>query len=321
MNEAKTDGANGNGAATPSVYMRLQKRAQAESKRPGPTREQARVRSLSVGFLVLSCITCALWLLAQYVDADPRFHVHDIEVRGGKYVARMEVEKVFGADHETSIYQIPLEQRRRELERIPWVRSATLTRVLPDRVVISVEERQPVAFLWTRRGIELIDRDGVILETPPDVSWTFPVLRGVSDRETADKRRARMERFLMLTEELRLAESGFPSEISEVDLTDPADVCAVIADASGALRLHLGDEQFRDRYEIYRSHIAEWRQQFNEIHSIDLRYEGQAVIQSGVPVTVRVEQQSTSPTAPGSDASLPRQTQPASAATPTRTTL
>ncbi|MBI4478621.1 MAG: FtsQ-type POTRA domain-containing protein [Acidobacteria bacterium] len=321
MNEAKIDGPNGNGAATPSVYVRLQKRSQAESKRPGPTHEQAGVRSLSMRFLVLACITCGLWLLTQYVDADPRFRVHNIELRGDQYVARMEVEKVFGADHEISIYQIPLEQRRRELEQIPWVRSATLTRVLPDRVVISVEERKPLAFLWTRRGIELIDRDGVILETPPGVSWTFPVLRGVSDREKADMRRARMERYLMLTEELRLAEGRFPSEISEVDLTDPADIRAVIADASGALRLHLGDEKFRERYEIYRSHIAEWRQQFNEIHSIDLRYEGQAVIQSGVPVTVRVEQQPAAPSAPGSEASLPRQAQPAPAAPPTRTTL
>ena len=105
----------------------------------------------------------------------------------------------------------------------------------------------------------------------------------------ADKRRARMQRFLTLEDGLRQAAGEFPEEISEVDLSDSDDVRVVVADSFGAIRLHLGDEKFPERYEIYRSHIREWRQQFAEIQSIDLRYEGQAVIQSGIPLTVRLE--------------------------------
>lgn len=321
MSDVKIEGPQGNGPATPPVYLRLQKRAQAESRRPGPTPEQARVRSLSLSFLVLLCVSCALWLLMRYVDNDPRFQLHRIDISGGQYVARAEVESVFKPDRALSIYRIPLEQRRRELEQIPWVRAATITRVLPDRVAIVVEEREPVAFLWTRHGIELMDRDGVILETPPEVSWTFPVVRGVPERQTAAQRKVRMERYLKLMDALRPAYGGYPAEISEVDLTDPADVSAVVADSSGALRLHLGDEKFQERYETYRTHIAEWRQQFDEIHSIDLRYEGQAVIQSASPFTVSVEPKPGSPSAPAPKASHPTRNQPAPAATTTRSTL
>ncbi|MBI3933274.1 MAG: FtsQ-type POTRA domain-containing protein [Acidobacteria bacterium] len=322
MRDTKIEGASGNGATTPPVYLRLQKRAQEVSGRPGPTREQGRIRALS-GFLVLLCVMCVLWLLAGYLETNPRFQLHSLDLSGGQYVARSEVEKVFADDHDVSIFAIPLEQRRRQLEQIRWVRSATITRVLPDRLAIAVEERQPVAFLWTRHGVELVDQEGVILETPPkdkkNASWTFPVLRGVSDREKVEKRKERIGRYLKLMEALQQANGGALEEISEVDLTEPDDICAVVTDGSGALRLHLGDENFRERYEVYRSHIAEWRQQFNEIHSIDLRYEGQAVIQSGVPLTVRLDDPPKS--SPAAAASAPGKERPAPASPSARTAL
>lgn len=319
MSEPKIEGSNGNGTTTAPVYLRLQKRAQAESKRSRPTPEQLRMRALSLGFLVMSCATCALWLLTRYVDTDPQFHVRRIDLRGGKFVSAAEVENVFLPDREISIYRIPLEERRRDLEKIPWVRAASITRVLPDRVVVNVEERQPVAFLWTRRGIELVDGDGVILPTPPGARWAFPVLRGVPERESLEKRRSRMERYRRLLEALRRQDGSLPPEISEVDLTDAANVSAVVTDAGGAVRLNLGNERFRERYAIYVSRIAEWRQQFHEIRSIDLRFEGQAVIQSGTPVTVQVNPKPGSPATPAS-ATL-RGSDPLPAAAPVRTAL
>jgi cell division protein FtsQ len=88
---------------------------------------------------------------------------------------------------------------------------------------------------------------------------------------------------------LRSETAALPPEISEVDLSNVQNVVVVVADSAGAVKLHLGGELFAERYEIFRSHIEGWRQQFPEIHSIDLRYEGQVVIQAGVPLTLPLE--------------------------------
>jgi cell division protein FtsQ len=250
-----------------------------------------------------------------------RFRLHNVELRGGKYVTAEEVSEIFYPDRDQSIYLIPLEQRRHELEQLPWVRSATVMRLLPDRISVAVEERQPVAFLWTRRGIGLIDSEGVILDTPPDSSWAFPVLRGVSEREPVEKRKTRLEPYVKLRSGLRGENGEFPQEISEVDLSDPADLAAVVTDSIGAVKLHLGDDLFPDRYALYGSHITEWRQQFSEIQSIDLRYQGQAVIQSGVPTTVRLDGKPGAPPATPSAAALQKKATAATAITSTRTAL
>jgi cell division protein FtsQ len=293
MSEAKEGAAgNGNGASTAPVYLRLQKRAETESKRPRTNKESAVFRRLSVAFLVVVCVACTAWLVGRYVDGAPRFELHRVELRNATYVVPGRVEAVFRRDQGKSVYEIPLEERRQEIERIPWVDEATVTRVLPDRISVAVRERVPVAFLWTRRGVLLIDGDGVILETPDKVSWAFPVLRGVSDREPAEKRKARMRPYLAMSTALRTESGALPQEISEVDLSNPQNVVVVVADSAGALKLHLGKDAFAERYEIFRSHIHGWRQQFPEVQSIDLRYEGQVVIQAGAPLTLPLESNS-----------------------------
>ena len=46
----------------------------------------------------------------------------------------------------------------------------------------------------------------------------------------------------------------------------------------GAVMIHLGAEDFLLRYKLYVTHIAEWKQQFQNLHSIDLRYDGQIIV-------------------------------------------
>ena len=66
--------------------------------------------------------------------------------------------------------------------------------------------------------------------------------------------------------------------ISEVDLEELNDLRVVVVEGSGAIILHLGQENFLSRYLVYLGHIAEWKQKFPEIQSVDLRYERQVVI-------------------------------------------
>jgi len=42
---------------------------------------------------------------------------------------------------------------------------------------------------------------------------------------------------------------------------------------------HFGDQQFLTRYQRFQAHIAEWRQQYPRLASVDLRYDRQVVLQ------------------------------------------
>ncbi len=81
--------------------------------------------------------------------------------------------------------------------------------------------------------------------------------------------------------------------LSEVDLSSPEDVKATIPDdstgSSKELLVHFGESDFLERYNKYKAHLAEWRAQYPNLASVDMRYERQAVLEmlrgSAVPVS------------------------------------
>jgi cell division protein FtsQ len=66
--------------------------------------------------------------------------------------------------------------------------------------------------------------------------------------------------------------------LSEVDLTDTEDVKVLTSDPNGEVLVHLGTGNYLQRYKIYVTHVQAWRQQFTKLDSVDLRYDGQIIV-------------------------------------------
>jgi cell division protein FtsQ len=81
-----------------------------------------------------------------------------------------------------------------------------------------------------------------------------------------------------LMKDLDSGGGNYSKDISEVELSDPDDVKITVEDPAGALVVHLGSTAFLDRYRIYINHIQEWRQQFQKLESVDLRYNNQIIV-------------------------------------------
>ena len=81
-----------------------------------------------------------------------------------KNATRAQVLEVMGADIGRNVFFIPLDERKRQLEKIPWIESATVMRLLPNRMRIALRERTPVAFAKVGNRIELIDVNGVTMD-------------------------------------------------------------------------------------------------------------------------------------------------------------
>ena len=268
------------------AYLRKQLRGgAAEGRSSGRVAEGDRRRKISLAILCLGCLAGAGWSIVRFLLSDPRFFLASVELRGRRFASSSQVEDKFVSDRGRSLLRTPLEQRRREVEQIPWVHSATVARVFPNRIAVQVEERAPVAFLWTSEGVSLIDEEGVILDSPPQASFTFPVARGIAAQDSLAERRVKMQLFMALMKDLDPArrDSRLREEVSEVDLSDPQDARAVVADGSGATLLHLGKENFLSRYLTYANHLGQWKQKFANIQSVDLRFEGQVIINADPP--------------------------------------
>ncbi|MGA2807505.1 MAG: FtsQ-type POTRA domain-containing protein [Terracidiphilus sp.] len=249
-----------------------------------PTSTAGRVFLGLCALIVLGGLATGTFFLKTYLERDGRFRIagaSNIEASGLTQVSRAEMLPVFGEDIGRNIFFVPLRERRKQLEQIPWIEKATVMRLFPDQIRVSVVERQPVAFARQGQQFGLVDANGVLLTMPAATMaqhhYSFPTLTGIDPRDPLPARQARMAVYGRLLQELDSSGQKLSTQISEVDLTDPEDARVTMQDDTTLL--HFGEDHFLERYQHYKAHIAEWRQQYPKLTAVDLRYDQQVVLE------------------------------------------
>jgi cell division protein FtsQ len=245
--------------------------------------------------LALGVVAVAVAGVRYFLLHDERFLMttsSDIQITGNEHLTRAQILSVFGADLERNLFRVSLAERRADLERLPWVQHATVMRLLPNQIRVKITERVPVAFVRQGTQIGLVDGSGVLLDMPPeaagDPKYSFPVLTGLLASDPLSTRAARMEIYKRFMAELDSTNEHLTRNLSEVDVSNPEDVKAVVTTGGSDILVHFGDEEFLNRYHEFQEHVAEWKTQYPKLASADMRYEGQIVLEmqqgAGVPL-------------------------------------
>ena len=277
-----------------SPFLRGQKRVSA--RRTTVPKKTLHLLAWSAVALVVACVAgIAGTALYQYGERNWRFRIQssdDILVTGTHNVPHAQVMEVLGGDIGRNIFFIPLTERKAQLEKIPWVESASVMRFVPNRLQVEIHERIPVAFARVGSRIWLIDAGGTLMELPGagKEKYSFPVVVGMNPGEPLSTRAARMKIYNRLLREFDSDGGHYSQDLSEVDLSDQEDVKVLTNDSAGPVLVHLGPSDFLGRYKTYVTHVQGWRQQFEKLESVDLRYEHQIIVNPDAQGGVKVPQ-------------------------------
>ena len=206
-----------------------------------------------------------------------------IELNGNHIVAREAVLQQFVRDRNRSVLQVPLDARRGEIEKISWVESASVLRILPNRIRVELTERTPIAFLRNGNVLALIDAHGVILDRPQGEDLQFPIVSGVSEDLSLDQREKRMLVFQEFIKDIDLVRAGSSERVSEVELANPKDLRVVMTGLAGptdsqAVTIHFGSGEFTGKYKMLVDNFSQWQANTGRVQSIDLQYMRQVVV-------------------------------------------
>ncbi|MBP5321165.1 MAG: FtsQ-type POTRA domain-containing protein [Kiritimatiellae bacterium] len=104
----------------------------------------------------------ALFLL--YFKTNPQFRLvgmyDNVKVTTGKMVTPEIVYQTFGLSEGTNLFQVNIDERRNLLINTPNIRDASVSRELPDKLSITIIEREPVARVKPIGWV--VDEDGVV---------------------------------------------------------------------------------------------------------------------------------------------------------------
>jgi cell division protein FtsQ len=245
---------------------------------------------VTVWIVAAAAVSCAAYEVGHFLLTDPEMalvHPEQVALKGNHNVTPASVLEIFAADRGKSVLRIPLDERRRQIEALPWIEQATVRRALPNRIEVEISERTPVAFVREASDMGLVDAHGVILDRPLEGDFHFPVVTGIGADMALEDREKRMQLFSGFAQQIESAHAGALDQVSEVDLADDHDVRATMTElgsdtpASGAdapVLVHFGNSDFAGKYQTLVDDIRQWRAKAGPIESVDLRFSREAVV-------------------------------------------
>jgi cell division protein FtsQ len=197
---------------------------------------------------IVLAIVVGLVIFAGYRAAASAsfFQVRKIEVQGASRVSADEIQALVRKEVEkTGVWKADLKGMNARLEKLPWIRIAIVSRVLPDGIRVRITERVPRAVVRTASGrFRWVDEDAVLLGEmlPTDEIPAF-FLRGLNEEDSELARtenRERVEKFLELQRAWDAA--GLSERVSEVNLIDVQDIRAQLAGDDSHIEIRLGSQ-------------------------------------------------------------------------------
>ena len=173
------------------------------------------------------------------------FKVKSIEVRGNDRTAVEDVRRLVAAELEKpGVWNADLADIRLKIEKFPYVKAASVSRMLPAGIRVDLTERVPAAVVHLKAGEFLIDNDGVILSAANGNEKDFPiVLYGWDEAKTERapaENVARIKLYKKMLDEWKTLD--LISRVKQVDLSDLKTPTAVVEDSGRPISVFLAKD-------------------------------------------------------------------------------
>ncbi len=131
--------------------------------------------------------------------------INEISLSGHRHTLDPDIFRALGAGHQT-LLSFDVRAARQRIEALPWIESATLARVFPDKLKVELRERTAAAVWLDGDRTALVDAEGRVLSyvasfVPPDL----PRVAGPGAPEAAAELRAALQRFPTVASRLHVA--------------------------------------------------------------------------------------------------------------------
>jgi cell division protein FtsQ len=146
---------------------------------PGGLKNKLFIRTL-IGLLLLlltGFMTKEIYRKLRHSDF---FQITAMKIDGNRMASKEQITVLSKVDIHSNLLAINMDQIKSLLESHPWIAGAEITRDWPNRLLITVKEKKPVALLSRETGLFYLDNKGHIIATAgPTQELDFPVVTGL----------------------------------------------------------------------------------------------------------------------------------------------
>jgi cell division septal protein FtsQ len=249
------------------------------------------VRPLATYGLLAALVVYGLYRGGHVIAHARALQVHEVDVRGNRQLSKKAVVAVLDGLMGENILLVDLEVWRQTLRRSPWVKDASLRRVLPSTIEVSVQEREPVGLGRIDNRLFLVDAHGVLIDEygPQYASVDLPIVDGLQVSKKKSEPAAdpiRAELAARLIRSIR-ADPDVGNRLSQVDVSDSRNARVMLS--GDPTLLFVGNDRFLERVRSYLELAETMNEHVQGIDSVDLRFDNRVYVRVAGKTTRRPE--------------------------------
>ena len=166
--------------------MRAKKARRPQATRRKPTRTSIRNRfsipwkSIALTVLVIVPVITAVGTY-QWIQDPQNLTITSVEVKGDlQLLDKEQLQPVIEPFTKTNLYLLDEKSLETAIENNPWVHSASMTKIWPDKLIVKIFEQHPVAF-WGDK--EMLAENGEIIKASLEKEkGNLPLLYSPNDK-------------------------------------------------------------------------------------------------------------------------------------------
>ncbi|MFA5384347.1 MAG: FtsQ-type POTRA domain-containing protein [Eubacteriales bacterium] len=160
-----------------------------------------------------------LLLLVVYVlIGSSFFEIQKVEVKGNDFYTTEKIKSLAGIDLHENIFKVNLSAASSRIKKLSMIREAEVKRDLPSGVIISIVEREPVAFLFAPPNFILIDEEGVYCRKGKVGEADLPVITGFDMRIPPEGQAVQNQFLTVVLEVVKNLPQELNSTLSEINV-------------------------------------------------------------------------------------------------------
>jgi cell division septal protein FtsQ len=205
------------------------------------------VLPLAICGCLLICLGAIGFLGFERVAASEFFEVRNVDVVGVERASKQGIEASIKAETERAgVWRTDLTELKAKIEKLPFVKSASVTRVLPDGIRVQLIERQPQAVVLMGGIPNLVDAEGSILAAANGKEKDLPfVMTGWDESKTEKAWKENIERvkiYQKMIEEWRAA--NVLDRVERVEMNDLREPRAIVGDSGTTVSIAVGRDDY-----------------------------------------------------------------------------
>ena len=220
---------------------------------------------IAVGF---ACIGVSRALFTK----NDRLILHRIELNGmspGRKESLLKYLKL--TLNEDNLFSIDIADIRKKIEKISYVKSASVYRVLPDTIKIDIIQRVPIAYLFKFGAKWVVDEDSIVMNRKycMELKYPLPVIKGLKLQTiSVGQKISGLTQALKL---IKLTAYEFQNfKISSISLEDPRKITFVMIKNKRAYKVLILRDNIKETLQVLRYALTKKQGRHKPV--IDLTY-------------------------------------------------